>query len=504
MNLAPKVIVEGKCLSKAFNGNVVLKDVSIQCTEGSAIALVGENGAGKSTLMNLLSGSYVPTSGSIEVDGEEVHFTSPTQAKEKGIAFVHQELSLLDGLTVGENIMLGCEPRTKGFLRQKELHAQATQVLEEIGYQIDVTRLVGDLVPAERQITEIAKAWQSKPRLVIFDEPTSSLNKAESDILFAFIQKIQQQGVAIIMISHRMDDIFSTCNEIIVLKDGEFVFHSAASETNTDELISKMVGRTFTNVYPARNEQPNANIRVHLENVSMNDAVKDVTLAIPRGTVVGIGGLDGQGQRELSRALFGIEPFTAGTYKIDGKTVHIRSPHDAVKHKIAFVPDDRKAEGLALTRSVQENILSLVLSENTFFGFLKKKKIEALVKDCIEQLNIKVSDPRMLVNSLSGGNQQKIVFSKWMQTQPDILYLHEPTRGVDVQSKLEIYTLIRTLTAKGVSVVVFTSDMLELIGLSDEIYVMYEGRISGHIQGKDATEEKIMQYSASASKEEEK
>lgn len=489
-------IVEGKELSRQFNGNVVLKNVSIRCLAGQAIALVGENGAGKSTLMNIISGGLQPSGGTVEVDGKPVHFTSPQQARDLGIAFVHQELSLMEEMTVGENIMLGREPRRRGLIDQKELHRQAEAVLQQIGFSLDVYSIVSDLTPAARQITEIAKAWAGDPRMMIFDEPTSSLNQAESRILFAFIDRIKAEGKSVVLISHRMDDIFATCDVAFVLKDGEFVFSAPVEQTNEDELISKMVGREFKNAYPPRRTERSPEIRVRLRGACVGKAVRNVDLEVPAGSVIGIGGLEGQGQRELSRALFGIEPFTAGSYEIDGKAVKIDSPAAAVRHRIGFVPDDRKAEGLVLPLSVQENLLSLSLKKVSSYGFVRKGDECRATDAGIRRLNIKVASPRQSVQFLSGGNQQKIVFSKWIMTDPRILYLHEPTRGVDVQSKLEIYALIRELTQKGVSVVVFTSDILELIGLSDEIYVMYEGEISGHLDAVDATEEKIMQLSA--------
>lgn len=500
MDMAKKVIVEGKNLSKAFGENMVLKDVSIQCIAGEGLAIAGENGAGKSTLMNIISGGLMPTSGNVFVDGGECHFTSSGQARARGIAFVHQELSLMEEMTVGENIMLGQEPKSHGMIRQKELHRMAKEVLEDVGYQIDVYALVKNLTPAERQIVEIAKAWSAKPRVLIFDEPTSSLNKVESEDLFRFIHRIKKQGVAVIVISHRMEDIFKSCDRVVVLKDGEFVFESPIQETNNDEIISKMVGREFKNAYPARNETLSENIRLELCDVSVGSKVKNVSLKVPEGSVIGIGGLEGQGQRELSRALFGIEPFTSGSYRIGGVEKKIHSPIAAVKNKIAFVSDDRKAEGLFLPLSCGENIISLSMKRNSRKGFLLKRQVEKEIESGIEQLHIRLSDFRQEVSSLSGGNQQKIVFSKWIKTEPEILILHEPTRGIDVQSKLEIYELIRRLTGKGISVIVFTSDMLELIGISDKIYVMYEGEISGCIDGKDATEEKIMQMSANAGK----
>lgn len=495
MERKSKILV-GKNLSKEFNGNIVLEDVSIECIEGTAVAIVGENGAGKSTLMNMISGGLTPSRGSIEMDGKEVAFKDPVEARRRGIAFAHQEMSLMAEMTVGENIMLGREPLKGICIDQKKLHDQAKEILREIGYQLDVNRMVCDLSPSERQITEIAKAWSSNPRILILDEPTSSLNKEESQILFHFIRKILDQNVCVIMISHRMNDIYQTCTQVFVLKDGKFVFEAPLAETTEDLLISKMVGRDFKSAYPERRKEKAEKIKVAIRNGTVHTGLRDINIDIPEGTIVGIGGLEGQGQRELSRALFGLEPFTEGDYMIDGEKVKIHSPSDAIRHKIAYVPEDRKTEGLCLSLSVRENILAMILGKISRCGFINKKQEKQETEEGIRQLGIKAGHPGMKVSNLSGGNQQKVVFLKWIKIAPEILYLNEPTRGVDIQSKLEIYELIRELTKTGVSVVIFTSDMLELIGLSDEIYVMYEGRISGHISGQDATEETIMRYSA--------
>lgn len=491
-----KKILIGRNLSKEFNGNVVLEDVTIECEEGTAIALVGENGAGKSTLMNLISGGLAPSKGTIEMDGKEVAFRDSVAAKERGIAFAHQEMSLMGEMTVGENIMLGREPVKGLFIDQKKLHTQAKEILDEIGYQIDVHSMVCTLPPSQCQITEIAKAWSSNPKILILDEPTSSLNKEESRILFRFIKRILEKNVCVIMISHRMEDIYQTCTRVIVLKDGRFVFESPLEDTTEDLLISRMVGRDFKNVYPKRRTKRAENIKVSIRNGEVNSRISKINIDIPEGTVVGIGGLEGQGQRELSKALFGLSPFTKGDYLIDGKKVRIHSPADAIRYRIAYVPEDRKSEGLCLSLSVKENILAMILGKNSKFGFVNKKAADQETWEGIRQLSIKVSHPQMKVSNLSGGNQQKVVFSKWIKTEPEILYLNEPTRGVDITSRLEIYELIRELTETGVSVVIFTSDMLELIGLSDEIYIMYEGRISGHISGEEATEEGLMRFSA--------
>lgn len=490
-----KLIAEGRNLSKAFGKNVVLEDVSIQCYEGEAIALSGENGAGKSTLMNIMSGGLQPTSGQVLVDGREQHFKSPSEAKRLGIAFVHQELSLMDEMTVGENILLGIEPRRHGIIQQKLLHKQAAEILKEVGFSIDVNLLVKNISPAEKQIVEIAKAWAIHPRIIIFDEPTSSLNSEEAEILFDFIKRIKKKSVSVILISHRMEDNFAACDRIVVLKDGRFVFSADTRETTVDEIVSKMVGRKLSAVYPSRNKAIPKEITLQLQHVSMGSKVQDVSLEVPAGTIIGIGGLEGQGQRELARAIFGIEPFTSGKVLLKGRQIRIDSPITAVKNKIAYVSDDRKAEGLFLPLSTGENIVSLVLDQHQRRGIVREKELDKEAAQGIEQLHIKVAGLGQLVKSLSGGNQQKIVFSKWIKAQPRILILHEPTRGIDVQSKLEIYQIVRDLTKQGASILLFTSDMLELIGLSDRIFVMYEGRITGSIDANEATEEKIMMLS---------
>ena len=494
-------ILAGKHLSKNFGGNVVLKDISIECFPGEGIAIAGENGAGKSTLMNIISGGLKPSAGEVYIDNKKVSLSSSKEGRSYGISFVHQELSLMQEMTVGENIMLGHEPKKGFMILQKELHKQARQILNEVGVsEINAYALVKELSPAEKQIVEITKAWSNHPRIMIFDEPTSSLNKAESEKLFEFIDRIKKQNVCVIVISHRMDDIFRSCDIVIVLKDGEFVYACPVSETDADQIISKMVGREFKNVYPKRNEERSDINKVELKNISLGNKLKNINLEVPKGSVVGIGGLEGQGQRELARGLFGINPFMEGDYLLDGKKVRIKSPVEAVKHKIAFVSDDRKAEGLFLNLSCAENIYSLILSENATHGVVNNAKLKSEVSSGIEQLHIKINNPKQPAGSLSGGNQQKIVFSKWIKTEPELLILHEPTRGIDVQSKLEIYQLIRELTKSGVSVIVFTSDMLELIGLSDEIYIMYEGEISGHVNAADATEESLMRLCAKSGK----
>lgn len=491
-----ETVLSGLNISKQFNGNVVLNKVSIVCKKGTVLALVGENGAGKSTLMNIISGGLSADEGTIELDGEETVFGSPHRARERGVAFVHQELSLMEEMTAGENIMLGQEPRRGPFIDQKKLHQEAGRILKELNYQIDANAIVSELTPAEKQMTEIAKAWACRPRVLILDEPTSSLNKAEADNLFCFVEQARDKGVSVILITHRMEEIFRICDEVVVLKDGEITATEKTANMTADEIICRMVGREITSAYPEKCKNMAGEILLELERASVAGKVAGVDMKVPAGAVVGVGGLEGQGQRELARALFGIEPFTGGQLKIKGKSVKIKTPRQAMKHKIAFVPDDRKLEGLVLPLSVEENISMLALEQLTRFGVISKGAKRACVREGIDRLHVKTADERQPVKYLSGGNQQKIVFSKWLKFKPEILILHEPTRGVDVQSKLEIYQLVREMTSQGVGVLLFTSDMMELIGMSDLIYVMYEGIMAGVIPGDEATEEKIMQLGA--------
>ncbi len=495
--MEPNIILAGRDLRKQFYGNTVLSGVSIECKQGNVLAIVGENGAGKSTLMNIISGGLQPDGGTLEYEGGMVHFASSRDSWKRGIAFVHQELSLFDELTVGENIMLGLEPRRYGLIRQAEIHTRADKTLGELRFNVKSSAMAADLSPAERQMVEIAKAWVSSPRVLILDEPTSSLNKAETDNLFRFIREAKKKGLSVILITHRMDEIFAICDEAIVLKDGSLVFTEKTENTSKDELISKMVGREVSNAFPERRAGSSApEAFIEIKDASLGNRLRDISIDLPRGVVVGIGGLEGQGQRELARALFGAAPFASGDYLINGKKRKIKTPADAIRNRIGFVPDDRKQDGLALPLSVRQNMTLLVLKELSKNHAINRGAQEQSVSEGVKSLNIKLASFEQPVHFLSGGNQQKIIFAKWVKARPELLVLHEPTRGVDVAAKLEIYTLIRNLANNGVSILLVTSDMLELIGMSDIIHVMYEGRIAGSIAGAEATEEKIMQLAS--------
>ncbi len=499
-----KVFLRCKNIGKFFFDNKVLSNVILDIKCGTVMGLIGENGAGKTTLMNIISGAIPASEGTLEVDGKEVTFKSPLQARELGITFVHQELSLFPFLSVGENIMMGKEPRAGKFILDHEkCHKQAKAILNEIGFEIDEHKLIADLSPAEQQMVEIAKAYSISPKLLILDEPTSSLNKTESEKLFAFICKLKKDGVAVVFITHRLDEVAKVSDEVVALKDGEITLRKPISGLTKDDMITAMVGRQTNQAFPPRAEGVEGQPIVELINAGIGNKVSSINFTIPAGRVIGIGGLEGQGQRIFARALFGIEPFDKGEYHFMGKKVNINCPKAAIKQGIAYISDDRKVEGLVLPLSIKQNLTMLVLNILSKLGFIKNDQEMKTADRAVKELSIKYADMGIPVMYLSGGNQQKVVISKWMLSQPKLFVLNEPTKGIDVNSKLEIYRAIRELTKNDIGVVIITSDMLELIGLSDEIFIMYGGTFAGKLKGSEATEEKIMTLSAGLSLKEE-
>ncbi|GEO25199.1 putative ribose/galactose/methyl galactoside import ATP-binding protein [Alicyclobacillus acidoterrestris] len=489
-----KPVLEVHHITKDFSGNVVLRDINLVCQPSSVLALCGENGAGKSTLMNIISGVLSPSSGDLVWMGENVRFRNPDDAMQRGIYIVHQELSLLPHLTVAENIFLGYEPQGKmGFLNNRKTVSLAKEILTDISFDLDVQSVVSSLSPAQQQMVEIAKAWSRKPKLLILDEPTSSLPKSEVALLMKMIQTLKERGVSIIFISHRLDEILEISDRVVVLKDGVLVAEIPTVDLNRDQLVQLMVGRDIAQTFPPRrNITGNEEIALELKDVSVPGKVHSASLSLPKGHIVGIGGLEGQGQRELARAIFGVNPFSSGTMLIERKAVRVHSPRQALRYGVAYIPDNRRQEGIISPLSVRENMVVSTLPQISCGGVLQRRRERKEVMDAIESLSIKVHSMENLITSLSGGNQQKVIFSKWLRNNPRVLILHEPTRGVDIQSKIEIYHLLRKLANEGVGILMISSDMMELIGMSDRIYVMYEGRITGHLSGETATEEQVM------------
>lgn len=494
-------VFEGHHITKEFAGNVVLRDINLACRPGSVLALCGENGAGKSTLMNIVSGVLQPTSGELVWLGEKVTFRNPDDAMQHGIYIVHQELSLLPHLTVAENIFLGYEPKGRFGLNNRKTAELVKQILREVSFDLDVQTVVSSLSPAQQQMVEIAKAWSRKPKLLILDEPTSSLPKSEVALLVNMIKTLKENGVSIIFISHRLDEILEISDHVVVLKDGLLVTETATNELSRPQLVQLMVGREISQTFPPRIHITGREQNVlELKKVSLPEKVHEASLFVPSGHIVGLGGFEGQGQRDLARAMFGVHPFTSGEVLVDGHNVRIRSPRQALRIGIAYIPDNRRQEGIVAPLSVRENMVLATFPQVAPGGVIHRKAEKQQVAAGIERLSIKVHSMENRITSLSGGNQQKVIFSKWIRTKPHVLVLHEPTRGVDIQSKIEIYQLLRGLADDGIGILMISSDMLELIGMSDRIYVMYEGRITGHLDGESATEEQVMRLATNTAR----
>ncbi len=488
-------LIEMSGISKAFSGNVVLDNVSFELKPGEIHALMGENGAGKSTLMKILTGIYTRDAGTIKVDGQEVQFKSPKEAEALGIAVIHQELNILPDLTVTENLFLGKE-KTYGFLgilKKKEMDEEAKVLLSRLGLDIDPRTRTGDLSVGKQQIIEIAKAIASDAKYIVMDEPTAALTDREIETLFVTINELKAKGIAFVYISHRMEEIFSICDRITILRDGTYVGVREIAHTSFDEIVSMMVGRELGERFPLRHAKI-GDVKLKVENLSAKEAFDDVSFELRQGEILGVAGLMGAGRTEVAQALFGYRKTSAGSIYIDGKQVKINSPIDALKYKIGFVTEDRKTQGLVLDFSIKENIMLANLEKGSKSGIIVPKMEDELVAGYIEQLRIRTSSANAAAKSLSGGNQQKVVIAKWLGTQPEILILDEPTRGVDIGAKKEIYQIMNNLAEAGVSILMISSELPEVIGMADRVIIMREGKLTGMVPKESMTQENIMHY----------
>lgn len=486
-------LIEMKGISKAFGKVSVLKDVSFSLEKGEIHALMGENGAGKSTLMKILTGIYQKDEGSIRVRGQEVNVSSPKEAEQLGIAVIHQELNIIPQLTVMENMFLGrdlCYGRT-GILRTREMKKRTQAYLEKLGVHIDPDMEAGRLSIGQQQMIEIARALSLNAEVLIMDEPTAALTEREIEALFKVMRELRAQGVGIVYVSHRMEEIFAICDRISVLRDGTFVGTEAIAETDLETIVRMMVGRQLGDRFPDR-ETVIGEERLRVENLGDGETIANISFSARRGEVLGIAGLMGAGRTEVARALFGVSEKRQGKIFLDGKEVDIRKPDDAIAHGIAFVTEDRKGQGLVLGLSIRENIALTNLETLARNGIVSASKEARLVADMIQRLNIKASSGEQTVKSLSGGNQQKVVFGKWLGIKPKVLILDEPTRGVDIGAKKEIYHIMNQLTAEGVTILMISSELPEVLGMSDRILVMHEGRLATIMDKTQATQEKIM------------
>ncbi|MFT9848231.1 sugar ABC transporter ATP-binding protein [Aneurinibacillus sp. REN35] len=486
-------LIEMTGITKSFGKVHVLKDVSFSLKKGEIHALMGENGAGKSTLMKILTGIYQKDAGAIRVRGQEMSIGSPKEAEQLGIAVIHQELNIIPQLSVMENMFLGrdlCYGRT-GILRTNEMKKQTRIYLERLGVHLHPDMEAGKLSIGQQQMIEIARALSLNAEVLIMDEPTAALTEREIEALFKVMRELRAQGVGIVYVSHRMEEIFAICDRISVLRDGTFVGTETIKETDLETIVRMMVGRQLGDRFPER-EVALGEERLRVENVSDEATISGISFSARRGEVLGIAGLMGAGRTEVARALFGVGGKPEGKIFLDGEEIHIRKPDDAIAQGIAFVTEDRKGQGLVLGLSIRENIALTNLETLAKNGIVSISKEAQLVDDMMKRLNIKASSGEQMVKSLSGGNQQKVVFGKWLGIKPKVLILDEPTRGVDIGAKKEIYHIMNQLTAEGVTILMISSELPEILGMSDRILVMHEGKLAAVMDKTQATQEKIM------------
>lgn len=493
-------VLELKNIYKSFPGVKVLEDVTLQVRPGEVHALMGENGAGKSTLMKILMGIYKADQGSIFLEGKETVIHGPKDAMSKGISMIHQELNTVLDMEVAENVFVGRELLKKGFEKLKivdiaRMREETGKYFREMNIDIDPRAKMRTLSVAEMQLVEIVKAISLNSRIIVMDEPTSAITEKEATVLFAQIERLKKQGVAIIYISHKMDEIFRISDTITVLRDGQWIGTKPAKELDNDMLIKMMVGRELTDIYP-KDPVEIGDVILEVKNLSRGKKVQDASFSLRKGEVLGIAGLVGAGRSELVETIFGLYPKTGGQIFLHGKEVHIKNSADAIKNKMALITEDRKQTGLNLIVSVKENIASVSIGKLSTHGIVNDKKINEVSEKYIRELKIKTPDGNAIVGNLSGGNQQKVVLAKWLLDEPDIIIFDEPTRGIDIGAKRDIYLLINNLAKEGKAVIVISSEMAEVMGICDRILVMAEGRINGEVQREEFSQEVIMGYAS--------
>ncbi len=485
-------LLEMKNINKAFPGVKALDNVSLSITAGEVLALLGENGAGKSTLMKILSGVYTKDSGEILYNGKPFVVKDPKDAQKKGIAIIHQELNLIPELTVGENIFLGREPvNFYKKIKFSEMNAEAEKYLTRLGMDIKPSVKVGSLSVGQAQMVEIAKALSMNARIIIMDEPTDALTDVETENLYSVIRELKAEGRAIVYISHKLSEVFDICDRAAVLRDGTFVTSRAVSDLTEESIIQLMVGRPIHDRYPASGA-PGTDVVFEARGLT-NHRVKDVSFIVKRGEILGVAGLMGSGRSEVAKSIFGAMPLYSGQIILDGRPLKINHPSSAIDNGISYVSEDRKQLGLILGMSVKENITLPALKkfQNMFRHVSTEKEIQ-VSEEYINKMSIKTTGPSQKVLNLSGGNQQKVAIGKGLVTAPKVLILDEPTRGVDVGAKKEIYELINDLKKNGIAIILISSEMPEVMGMSDRILVMSGGSVAGELMKEDATQEKIM------------
>ncbi len=493
------VILEMRGVNKRFGNTYALNDMQLKVRKGEVHALMGENGAGKSTLMKILAGVYAPDSGTIELDGKSIRINNPIEARKAGISLIYQELSVATNLTVAENVFMGSEPSRHGFIDYATMNAKTDAILKQLGASFTSTTPASALSIADQQQIEIARALTHESRILIMDEPTAALSDRETAALFKLIKQLRDRGLAIIYISHRMKEVYELAQRVSVMRDGYFI--EELDHVDPTKIVSLMVGRKMDGFY--KKEVNSGHLFgpevLRVEGISKLPLIKPISFSVRHGEILGLSGLVGAGRTELARLIFGADKNTGGTVYIDGKKISIRSPQDAISAGIGYVPEDRKCQGLFLELSVLANTQMSVLGKRATAGILNHPMLAKRSRDLIQALNIKVEHENSNVSGLSGGNQQKVLLAHWLEIKPKVLILDEPTRGVDIGAKLEIYKIIQKLADEGVAVICISSELPEIVGLADRVLVMREGKVVGEIADTSAiSQEHIMEFATGA------
>jgi ribose transport system ATP-binding protein len=480
-------------ITKRFQTVAALQEVSFDLRRGEVHAVCGENGAGKSTLMKVITGELQPDDGRMAYKGRPTRFASTREAQAAGIAMIHQELNLVPHLSVAENIYLAREPRRGWFVDRATLHANAARCLARLGVAIDPRVSVRSLSVAQRQMVEIAKALSLDAEVLIMDEPTSSLTESETGQLFKVIHDLKRAGVGVIYISHRLDEMSGIVDRVTVLRDGRLVETQDLGATTVDHIVVQMVGRALEDKFPPRTSVPTAKVLLSVEGLARGDVLKDIGFELLRGEILGFAGLLGAGRTEVARAIFGADPLDAGTVRLSGEAVRIRSPRDAIRHGIAYLSEDRKGQGLAIDMTVAQNVsMANSAAVSGPLGFIRFAEEEKVARRYVKALAIRTPTPHQLVRLLSGGNQQKVVVAKWLFRDSRVLFFDEPTRGIDVGAKYAIYRLLDELAARGIGVVLISSELPEILGITDRVAVFHGGRITAVLETRRTSQEEIM------------
>ena len=490
-----KYVLEMIDICKEFPGVKALDNVQLKVRPGTVHALMGENGAGKSTLMKCLFGVYIEDNGEIFIEGEKSKFSNPKQAMDNGVAMVHQELNQVLQRNVMDNIWLGRYPGKSGIVNEKNMYDETKKILDELDIDIDPRIKMAKLSVSQRQMVEIAKAVSYNAKILVLDEPTSSLTNEEVNHLFKIINKLRDKGCGIIYISHKMSELEEICDRVTVMRDGEYVGTEVVKNTTKDALIAMMVGRELTNYY-TRDFEEHEEVIMRCEGISDGEMAENVSFELRKGEILGFAGLVGAGRSEVMKSIFGLMPKSTGDIYLEGKKVTINSPIDAMKNGIALVPENRKLEGLYLVQSVRFNSTIEVLNEFIKGIFVDNSKEREITQEYIDKMATKTPSQEQAIGNLSGGNQQKVLIGRWLATHPKILILDEPTRGVDVGAKSEIYAIMNKLAKQGMSIIMISSELPEILGMSDRIYIMAHGKMRGCISHKEATQESVMMLAA--------